>query len=308
MRRSAAAFLLLAASCVSIPALVTGASPDAGEDVTQSSDASVDATGTGPGTPDGGTTDSPPTTVGEGGDGAIPCPGTYPQAVEKLPGLVGYWRLGDDTGPLAKDETGKHPGAYAGAVALKQPGLLVGDPDFAAAFDGDSGTYVAVPSSGELQIQTFTLGAIIKPSAIVASALGQQVVAKTGQYWLQLMPPLNSGSTAQLELGFIAPGAQDDYGRGNSSALGVGLTGHVVGTYDGQTIQVYVNGALAGAQPYTGLVQDGGTDLYIGSWDGTSHMQAGIVDEVFLTSVAIRADQVQALYNAAQGCAYDAGP
>lgn len=235
------------------------------------------------------------------------CPGTYPQAVMALPGLVAYWRLDETSGTTAADRTARHPGTYGGSVTLGVPGLLAGDPDLAASFDGDAGALVTVPGAADLDLQTFTLGAIIRPSAIVASAMGQQIVARENAYWLQLDAPSNGADKPHLEVGLIAPGPVDYPESHPSAALGTGVTSHVVGTYDGHVVSAYIDGALVASDVVSADIQKPGTDLYIGSWNGTTNLQTGVIDEVFVSSVALDAGQVRRLWLAAQGCAYDAG-
>jgi len=71
------------------------------------------------------------------GTGAVP----YPDEIGLSIRLVAYWRLGDAVGSvLAKDSKDGHDGRYApDGVLLGAPGLLDGEPDTAAAFNGDEG-------------------------------------------------------------------------------------------------------------------------------------------------------------------------
>lgn len=304
MSRSAALALLLApclGSCLSIAALVTGG--DAGDGGPRDGgEAGLEASAL-------DAADAGVAVDAAGADGARGCPGPYAQAVMALPGLVGYWRLDEPGGAVAADRTGKHPGTYLPGVTLRAPGLLVGDPDLAAAFDGEGGSFVDVPAATDLDLQTFTLGAIIEPSAIVAADKGQQIVAKSGAFWLQLDAPTNAADHPHLEVGIITPGTSGaDYPLTQPSAsLGVGVVSHVVGTYDGNAVSLYVDGVLIDFAPLSASVKVTANDLFIGSWDGTTNFQAGTIDEVFVSSVALRAEQVSSLYRAARGCAYDAG-
>jgi len=63
----------------------------------------------------------------------------YADAVERTPGLLSHWRLGDGTGAVAFDGMGRSLGAYAGGYALGRSGA-VSDRDTAAAFDGATGS------------------------------------------------------------------------------------------------------------------------------------------------------------------------
>ncbi|HEX3343336.1 MAG TPA: LamG domain-containing protein [Polyangiaceae bacterium] len=314
MRRKAVAALTacLAASCVSIPPLMHGAA-DGGDAGVVGSDAMADGTDatSGEGAADGADASDQAETPGDAesgsSDGSPACPGPYASAVMGVSGLVAYWRLDETAGSTAHDTTGAHAGTYGGAVGLGSPGLLVGDPDLAATFDGDAGASVDVASDPAFDLQTFTLGAIIRPSAIVLADMGQQIVARPDAYWIQLDAPSNGADQASLEVGIITPQLTDNPWPFRSAALTVGTPAHVVGTYDGSTIAGYVNGKLAGSAPLQVTVGSPANPLHIGSWDGASHFQAGVVDEVFVVRRALNASEIQALYEAAQGCAYGDG-
>jgi len=74
-----------------------------------------------------------------GADQTFTATASYRGSVLATGGLAGYWRLGEQTGTTAADETGSNPGTYAGGYTLGQPGALSGDSDKSASFDGTSG-------------------------------------------------------------------------------------------------------------------------------------------------------------------------
>ena len=61
----------------------------------------------------------------------------YGDAVLDTPGLVGYWRLGEASGPSLADSKGTATGTASAGVAFAQAGAVAGDPNTAARFDGD---------------------------------------------------------------------------------------------------------------------------------------------------------------------------
>jgi PKD repeat protein len=80
----------------------------------------------------------------------------YRAAVLSTPGVLGYWRLGENTGSVAANETGASAGTYsAQGVTLSVQGALAGDPDTAAGFDGLAGemsaTTAPLSSEGTLE-------------------------------------------------------------------------------------------------------------------------------------------------------------
>ncbi len=62
-------------------------------------------------------------------------------------GPVGYWRLGEASGPSAADASGNgYDGTYLGNPTFGQSGAIVNDPDTAIGLNGpDSRDYVEIP-------------------------------------------------------------------------------------------------------------------------------------------------------------------
>jgi hypothetical protein len=66
-------------------------------------------------------------------------PGAYARLVLGTPGLVGYWRLGELDGSVARDETGTRDGTFVAPVGRGEKGALFDDPDSSALFGGSPG-------------------------------------------------------------------------------------------------------------------------------------------------------------------------
>ena len=71
-----------------------------------------------------------------GSAGPAQAAGGYPQSVTDTAGLLGYWRLGEQSGTTAADVTGRTPGSLLGGVSLGARGGLSLDADTAVRFDG----------------------------------------------------------------------------------------------------------------------------------------------------------------------------
>jgi Concanavalin A-like lectin/glucanases superfamily len=73
---------------------------------------------------------------------------------------------------------------------------------------------------------------------------------------------------------------------------------HVVGTYDGATIKIFVNGALTNSQPLADDIKSNATPLFIGeNADSTGRNWSGDIDEVKIYDQALQDNEVQSLYN-----------
>ncbi len=103
-------------------------------------------------------------------------------------GPVGYWRLGEASGPTAADASGNgYDGTYLGNPAFGQTGAIVNDPDTAVAFNGpDSKDYVEIsdPDSQAFSQPTsgfgLTVEVWVRPDAL--TFLGE--TNKTYIHWL----------------------------------------------------------------------------------------------------------------------------
>jgi YD repeat-containing protein len=72
----------------------------------------------------------------------------YGDTVLDTPGLVGYWRLGEASGPTLADSLGLANGTASAGVSFGQPGGIAGDPNTAARFDGDDSASAPLNLSG----------------------------------------------------------------------------------------------------------------------------------------------------------------
>ncbi|MFA5795419.1 MAG: LamG-like jellyroll fold domain-containing protein [Candidatus Brocadiia bacterium] len=75
---------------------------------------------------------------------------------------------------------------------------------------------------------------------------------------------------------------------------------HIVGTYDGVNIKMYLNGVLVDEQPDTGLMTTNNYPVYIGLWrTAYNEFFNGQIDDVKIYNYARSAGDIQAEYNAA---------
>ena len=205
---------------------------------------------------------------------------------------VSYWRLGEASGTTtAADQRGVNPGAYVNAPTLGAASLLSAEPtDKAVGFDGVN-DQVRVPSSATLSLTSpLTLEAWIKPSALPASGQFASILTKAESYSLQFNGP-------KLEFTIMQSGVRKRL-QAPSGAIVAGQTYHVVGTYDGTTQRLYINGAQVASAALTGAVTTNSNPLLIGSWDSTSEFFKGTIDEAAVYGSILGASRVLAHYNA----------
>lgn len=210
-------------------------------------------------------------------------------------GAVGYYRLGESSGPQAADTLGAAPGTYpTTGLTLGTPGALIGDTDTAATFDG---SHLGVDLGDRYNFEgrkPFTIEAWINPSIVDNNyrAIAADYTAGADTGW-------TLWSQREFGIGF-------ERHSGGSANTGVPLSPgswhHVVGAYDGTTLRIYVDGVLRRTNTDTSSVPANLSHAYIGSWTETSdgiQPFAGGIDDVAIYPYALTAGQVSAHYAAA---------
>jgi concanavalin A-like lectin/glucanase superfamily protein len=200
-----------------------------------------------------------------------------------------YWRLGEASGTTAADDTGHASGTYVGGVVLGRPGALAGDSNTAAAFDGSNDT-VSVPHVAALSASTgLTLEAWVKPSSL-SSTTG--IARKGNGYQLRV----NSSGAVKFYL--WKGGSRIDMQTG-AGIVAVNRYSHVVATWDGANVRIYVDNVLSLTRALAGPIDVSAERLFIGSEKGTGSFFAGTVDEVAVYTHALSAARVAAHFQAA---------
>jgi hypothetical protein len=214
-----------------------------------------------------------------------------------------YVRL-DDTGTTALDSSGNgHTMTIGSAVSKGSAGLVAGDA--AVTLPGAGGNAAdAITSSGRVAAlepaTTVSLEAWIKPAAMPSS--GRAVIAAYGDDDVNAPYELFLLGTTQLVWKLDVSGGQ---WLTSKAKLSVGSAYHIVGTYDGATMRLYINGALDSSLATSGSIgnyayANRNVGFTIGE-DGhlIDGSFKGIVDEVAVYTHALSAADVSEHYAAA---------
>jgi concanavalin A-like lectin/glucanase superfamily protein/Big-like domain-containing protein len=213
-----------------------------------------------------GTNDSAAATVSITVNGAT----TYDQTV-LADSPVAYWRLGEGSGTSAADASGNgNAGTYQNGPVLGQPGLISGG-DMSVSFDGTNDRVLAADSSGLSPNTAVSVEAWVRAATLAPSPGSYRtVLIKGSSYWLRV----DNVSGVQRARFFISD-AGTYYGvTATGVALTTGTTYHLVGTYDGTTLRIYINGVQQGSAAHAGAIDDSTTFLQISTstagfvWDG----------------------------------------
>jgi hypothetical protein len=202
-----------------------------------------------------------------------------------------YWRLGESSGASAADQTtNRNTGTYLGGPSLGQGGALTGDSNAAVALDGANDTIRASSSASLSPVWGMALEAWIRPTTMPAS--NATIIRKNGQYQLRI----TSGGRAIFRL--WKGGVAYDLGTVPGLVTTASWT-HLVGSWDGSTMTVYVNG-VARASRSLSARSDGSTGepLYLGSSSGGGEFLSGRLDEVAIYGAGLSPTRVAAHWDA----------
>jgi hypothetical protein len=195
--------------------------------------------------------------------------------------------------PSVADAAGTNPGIATGGLTFGAAGAPYGEANTAATFDGINDA-VVVPDAAALKPATVTVEAWVKPNAAIPN-YASVATKTTATTW-------SDGYGMFASNGGIAFWVNDDdVNRVSTAALPAGAWSHVVGTYDGSTIKVYLNGALVQSLAYSAPLTHSSSPLLIGNAVGAGNFHwAGGLDEVAVYSRALTATEVAQHYAAGQ--------
>ncbi len=202
---------------------------------------------------------------------------------------LAYWRLGEASGTVAADQLNAHNGTYANNPTLGQAGALFGDPATSVNFNGTT-QYVQAPSDPTVNPSSFSVEVWARPTGGTGAYHGVMASRSYPQGWALYEGDdgswefwVNSGSG--MNAIFSDPATQNAWH-------------HVVGTFDGTTMRLYVNGVLASSTTAVGYQaqtvnpieiaqSEPGGNLYFNGW----------LQEPAIYGTALSATQIQRHYS-----------
>lgn len=214
-------------------------------------------------------------------------------------GAVAFWPLDDADGSKALERVNGIDGTYVGGFTLSAdtpPGV-----PGSVSLNGSSG-YINVPSSGVLNLNAaWSLESFVfqqstpNGSAIISDTYGAELNV---QFALSFSNS-SGGLASTLMLGFYNGSWKNIVGP----TLSNGVWHHVVGTFDGSTLKIYVDGlqVATGAATPSGI--NGSSGVVIGRrWDtaGSNPYFNGRIAAAAIYKKALTANQIAAHYEAAK--------
>jgi len=204
-------------------------------------------------------------------------------------GPVGYWKFDEGSGNIAYDSSGN--GNHG--TLVNGPTWTSGKFGSALSFDGVD-DYVEIPTTagGSLDPDVLSVMAWIYVSGETTSV--QRIFQRTSCTYglftssdgLTIYFYVDTGNAggAWKSVSYTVPSIRKWY--------------HVVGTYDGTSMKLFINGELKAQTSQSYAVNNGGATAYIGSADPTQQFFNGTIDEVRIYNYALTPDEIRLLYNA----------
>lgn len=237
---------------------------------------------------------------GEAGAADADADGVTYEAVVRADNPIAYYRLGEKPGvTTAVDDRGFAPAVYAGSCALGAPGLVVGA-DTAVTLDGETAGIDAGKTIDFSQRASFSFELWLEPGSI--GATNQTLFAKDGEMngRQEFGAYLNSTEGLVFERWvegnpFVATVA--------AGTLKVGVPQHVVLTYDGSQLVVYVDGNKVASKTDTRAQAPKSGNLTFGfdAASGGKSFFRGVLDEIAVYSRALGEVEVTRHHEAGLG-------
>jgi hypothetical protein len=221
--------------------------------------------------------------------------------------LLGHWPLDEGAGQVAHDVSGNGNDGVLGATAgadTSDPAWVPGRFNSGLRFDGDD--YVQIPDSPTLEDREVTIGAFFRGDRspgrwryLVSKGATGCEAASYGLY-----------TAANGGLGFyVSTGSQTVISPLASKSVWDGAWHHAAGSFDGQTVRLFVDGVEVGhgspAPLAIGYGLPDGERAYLGAFrGGCDLMLEGEIDELAIWGSALTSRELQPIVAAGPG----AGP
>ena len=209
-----------------------------------------------------------------------------PLEVRLMPsgGLVAAYGFNEGSGATVADASGNgNTGTVSGAAWV-----TAGKYGGALSFNGTN-SWVTVPDNASLDLTTgMTVEAWVDPSSLN----GWEAVALKERPNGLSYALYNSDNTSKPPAGYINTGGSDINATGAAN-LPLNTWSYVATTYNGTSLNLYVNGALVTSRAASGSIVEQGGVLRIGGDSIWGEYFKGLIDEVRVYNVALNQSQVQ---------------
>jgi len=215
-----------------------------------------------------------------------------------LEGRVAYYKLDGDSTDEVADNDGTDTDINYSTGKINTGGVFNG-----------STSKIAITDTEALKPDAFTVSAWVKTSAIlgVTGIIFQSYSQNTNRAGFFLgIETSGVGVILVAKNTGLVEGTDWDAGR-STTIINDGEWHHIVGTYDGSSIKLYIDDVLEETTTWTGLSYAGNNYIEIGSRNNAGSSSPtfdGDIDELCVWNRALTTDEISELYNADAGKQY----
>lgn len=207
--------------------------------------------------------------------------------------LVGWWKFDESSGSTAQDSSNQNnTGTLTNMTGSE---WTTGKLNNALHFDG-ANDYVSVPddpSIGSGVTEGITVSMWMKSDVTINTTAGTYRALEKGDCYFLLQG--NGSNTGVGSMNFLIKISNNLYFAEIGSNLIADTWYHVVGTFDGSNVRVYLDGVLIDTSPAVGSMDDDGLGLRIGSDDSGKEFD-GQIDDVRIYNRPLSNMEVLVLY------------
>ena len=209
-------------------------------------------------------------------------------------GVMAYWKFDETSGQTVADETGVNHGMLGNSTGADSHDPVLGQPGrFGTAFDFDGNSdYVLVPddpSIGDNVQGGLTVSMWLNSDVRLDASSGSRRMLEKGDCYFLLQDLANGGMNFLVKQGGniqVAP---------LNTSIEADRWYHLVGTYDGTEMRVYLDTNLQGTHTLGGPIDDDNERLWIGA-DDSNHYFDGRIDDVAIWDRALSQPEIQQLF------------
>jgi hypothetical protein len=200
-------------------------------------------------------------------------------------GPLGYWRFGGDNGVVAQDASGNKDCTYVGSVGLDAPGAAGAGSGarFSGAGHVDCGDFFDFPGTAPHSIEAW-----VRPEPPVegkpTTVAGK--LSSTPRGYRLFVFDVQGVRWRRYDAGVAASAA--------GPVLPSTSYSHIVGTWDGSVMTLYVNGKEVDESMSSLPLADTSAPFVIGDDSESNSPFEGDIDEVAVYGKALALDQIQA--------------